>query len=174
MYAWLSSQIGAFAANITTSFVIFIIATVAITAIVLFLRRSNTGSFSINRKKYPSRLTLCDTIVIDQTRRLVLVRCDDKEHLLLVGGLTDVVVESSVTSTSIIQKRETQPTLKTTKTPSCHNFTEKRSFSVNEREHTQDKNSTSFMNQYVEDSAITAEIEGRQEPSLFIPPASKK
>ncbi|WP_336294822.1 hypothetical protein [Bartonella sp. CB169] len=169
MYAWLSSQIGTPAANITASLVIFIITITAITAIILFLRRLNKESFDINIKKHPSRLTLCDTIAIDRVRRLVLIRCDDKEHLLLVGGLTDVVVESNIVNKSITQKKETQTALKIIKKHPSPKLTEERPFSVNEKEDMQNENPTSFMNQYVEDSAITAEIEGRQDPFLFIP-----
>ncbi|OPB35565.1 flagellar biosynthetic protein FliO [Bartonella taylorii] len=171
MYIWLSNQIGTSAANITTSVVFFIITITALATIILFVRRLNTGRFSINKKKHLSRLTLCDTLSIDRARRLILVRCDDKEHLLLIGGLTDVVVESNITTTSMIQKKETQPTLTTTEINP--DLTEKISFSRNERKHTQNTSPSSFMKQNVEDSAITAEIEGRQEPSLFIPAAKK-
>lgn len=33
---------------------------------------------------------------IDSRRRLVLVRRDDREHLLLIGGANDVVVETGI------------------------------------------------------------------------------
>ncbi|WP_039760247.1 flagellar biosynthetic protein FliO [Bartonella queenslandensis] len=158
MYIWLSDQIGVPAANITISFLFFIIIITVITIIILFLRHLTTRRFKINRKKNLSRLALCDAISIDRTRRLVLVRCDNKEHLLLIGGLTDVVVESDITNTSRIQKRE----IHTHPTPP---FTE-----IND---TPDKSSSSFTNQAIKDSAITAEIEGRQEPSLFIPTPPK-
>lgn len=154
MYIWLSDQIGVSAANITISFLFFVITITAITIIILFLRYLNTRKFNIKRKKSLSRLALCEAISIDRTRHLVLVRCDNKEHLLLIGGLTDVVVESDITNISKIQKREIHPH----PTPP---FTE--------RNDTPDKDSSSFINQAIKDSAITAEIEGRQEPSLFIP-----
>ncbi|EJF90924.1 hypothetical protein ME1_00124 [Bartonella vinsonii subsp. arupensis OK-94-513] len=172
MYVWLSNQIGASAANIAVSFIFFIITITAIATILLFLRRLKIKRFRFHPKKHPSRLTLCETIALDRTRRLVLVRCDDKEHLLLIGGLTDIVVESNITSTPTIQKRETQPTLTPTEANLKLGLTEKRPYS-GKREHSKDKTSTSFMNQNVEDSAITAEIEGRQEPSLFIPTQKK-
>ncbi|PIT69293.1 flagellar biosynthetic protein FliO [Bartonella tribocorum] len=158
MYIWLSDQIGVSAANITISSLFFIITIAAITIIILFLRRLNMGRFKTNRKKNLSRLALCEAISIDRTRHLVLVRCDDKEHLLLIGGLTDVVVESDIANTSRTQKREihTDPTSPLT-----------------ERNDTPDKISSSFSKQAVKDSAITAEIEGRQEPSLFIPTPPK-
>ncbi|PIT68509.1 flagellar biosynthetic protein FliO [Bartonella tribocorum] len=158
MYIWLSDQIGVSAANITISFLFFIITIAAITIIILFLRRFNKGRFKINRKKSLSRLALCEAISIDRTRHLVLVRCDNKEHLLLIGGLTDVIVESDITNTSRIPKRE----IDTHPSPP-----------FKERNDTPDKNSSSFTNQAIKDSAITAEIEGRQEPSLFIPTPPK-
>ncbi|WP_375629391.1 MULTISPECIES: hypothetical protein [unclassified Bartonella] len=158
MYIWLSEQIGVSAAKITISFLFFIITIVAITIIILFLRRLSTKRFSINRKKSLSRLALCEVISIDRARRLVLVRCDNKEHLLLIGGLTDVVVESDITGTSKIQKRETLTHPNSAPT---------------ERNDIPDKNPSPFTNQAVKDSAITAEIEGRQEPSLFIPTPQK-
>ncbi|WP_273724102.1 flagellar biosynthetic protein FliO [Bartonella sp. AU18XJBT] len=158
MVIWLSEQIGVSAAKIMISFLFFIITIVAITVIILFLRRLSTGRFSNNRKKSLSRLALCEVISIDRARRLVLVRCDNKEHLLLIGGLTDVVVESDISSISKIQKRETR----THPNPAS-----------TERNDILDKNPSRFTNQAVKDSAITAEIEGRQEPSLFIPTPQK-
>ncbi|WP_375649963.1 hypothetical protein [Bartonella sp. OT172YNZD] len=158
MYIWLSEQIGVSAAKITISFLFFIITIVAITIIILFLRRLSMRRFNINGKKSLSRLALCEVISIDRARRLVLVRCDEKEYLLLIGGLTDVVVESDITSTSKIQKRETH--------------THPNSAPI-EKNGISDKSPSSFTSEAVKDSAITAEIEGRQEPSLFIPTPQK-
>ncbi|MQT13876.1 flagellar biosynthetic protein FliO [Segnochrobactrum spirostomi] len=42
------------------------------------------------------RLELMETLPIDNRRRLVLVRRDGVEHLILVGGVTDVVVEAAI------------------------------------------------------------------------------
>lgn len=41
-----------------------------------------------------SRLTVEDTLYLDPRRRLVLVRCDAREHLLLLGATQDVVVDT--------------------------------------------------------------------------------
>lgn len=43
------------------------------------------------------RLGISEYYEIDKTRRLVLVRRDDVEHLLLIGGPQDLVVEQGVT-----------------------------------------------------------------------------
>ncbi|WP_455480011.1 flagellar biosynthetic protein FliO [Bartonella sp. B23] len=173
MYVWLSSQMGTSATNIVVGVVFFIITLTALATIILSLRCLKRGQFSINRKKPSSRLTLCETIAIDRARRLVLVRCDDKEHLLLIGGFTDIVVESNVASASITKKIETQPTPTTMENNLTQDSTEKRSSSVNKQGYTKNKNTTLLMDKNVKDSAITAEIEGRQEPSLFIPAPPK-
>lgn len=38
------------------------------------------------------RLKVVESALIDGRRRLVLVRCDDRDHLLMIGGVTDLVV----------------------------------------------------------------------------------
>jgi hypothetical protein len=42
------------------------------------------------------RLAVVESTVVDPERRLLLVRCDNVEHLILVGGPADVVVENDV------------------------------------------------------------------------------
>lgn len=44
------------------------------------------------------RLGIIDSIAIDAKRRLILVSRDDMEHLLCVGGETDLVIEQSIKS----------------------------------------------------------------------------
>ncbi|EJF86493.1 flagellar biosynthetic protein FliO [Candidatus Bartonella washoeensis] len=178
MHVWLSSQIGTSAANITISLVLFIMIATTITTIIMFLRRLKTRGFNTHRKKHSPRLTICDTIAIDRTRRLMLIRRDNTEHLILIGGLKDIVIESNIIDKRIThksadkQKQDTQQALTIPKTNSNPNLIEKIPCPVSEIEHPQD-NISKPLNQYLEDSAITAEIEGRQEPSLFIP-AQKK
>ena len=41
------------------------------------------------------RLQIVESLSLDMRRRLVIVRHDDKEHLLLLGNERDLVVESS-------------------------------------------------------------------------------
>jgi flagellar protein FliO/FliZ len=42
------------------------------------------------------RLSVVDTLAIDQKRQLVIIRRDDVEHLILTGGPQDVVVETGI------------------------------------------------------------------------------
>jgi hypothetical protein len=55
------------------------------------------GTFAFRlRRKAPPRLALVDALPIDSRRRLVLVRRDQFEHLILIGGETDLVVEDVI------------------------------------------------------------------------------
>jgi hypothetical protein len=47
------------------------------------------------------RLGISEYHELDKSRRLVLIRRDNVEHLLLIGGPQDVVVESGVTAAGI-------------------------------------------------------------------------
>ena len=55
---------------------------------------SNLGS-SANRGRMP-RLAVIDAAAVDGRRRLVLVRRDNVEHLLMIGGPADLVVEPNI------------------------------------------------------------------------------
>ena len=46
----------------------------------------------------PRRLKVIETLALDSRRRLVLVRRDQTEHLLLVGGATEMTVETGIRS----------------------------------------------------------------------------
>ena len=56
---------------------------------------SNRLGANSNRGRMP-RLAVIDAAAVDGRRRLVLVRRDNMEHLLLIGGPTDIVVESNI------------------------------------------------------------------------------
>ena len=55
---------------------------------------SSLGS-SAGRGRMP-RLAVIDAAAVDGRRRLVLVRRDNVEHLLMIGGPTDIVVEPNI------------------------------------------------------------------------------
>ncbi|RFC62372.1 hypothetical protein DYI37_16205 [Fulvimarina endophytica] len=79
--------------------VVFVAASVCALAVVVLLlaRRTQAGGslLSVARVQRP-RLAVVETIGIGERRRLVLVRHDDKEHLLMLGGHTDLVVASGL------------------------------------------------------------------------------
>ena len=49
-------------------------------------------------KNRQPRLQVLDAAAVDARRRLVLVRRDDTEHLIMIGGPTDIVIESGITA----------------------------------------------------------------------------
>ena len=49
------------------------------------------------------RLGISEYYEIDKSRRMVLVRRDNVEHLILIGGPQDVVIESGISSASVAE-----------------------------------------------------------------------
>src|ERR1700719_1223818 len=76
--------------------VTFFFAFVAVLAAGLVPRfATNRLGANTNRGRMP-RLAVIDAAAVDGRRRLVLVRRDNIEHLLMIGGPTDIVVESNI------------------------------------------------------------------------------
>lgn len=78
-------------------FVAFVIVLALIGVAAWLVRRfggSSIGS-NANRGRMP-RLAVIDAATVDGRRRLVLVRRDNVEHLLMIGGPTDIVVEPNI------------------------------------------------------------------------------
>src|SRR5437879_4968259 len=72
-----------------------VLALIAVTA--WFLPRFGTGRLGGGgtRGRQP-RLAVIDAATVDSRRRLILIRRDNVEHLLMIGGPTDVVVEANI------------------------------------------------------------------------------
>ena len=85
--------------------VTFFFAFVAVLALIgvaaWLVRRFATSRLGANpnRGRMP-RLAVIDAAAVDGRRRLVLVRRDNIEHLLMIGGPTDIVVESNIVRAS--------------------------------------------------------------------------
>ncbi|MBZ9736850.1 flagellar biosynthetic protein FliO [Mesorhizobium sp. CA9] len=60
------------------------------------VRNLTFGTFVAGGRNRKTRLAVMDATAVDSHRRLVLVRRDDIEHLILIGGPTDVVVERDI------------------------------------------------------------------------------
>lgn len=73
---------------------------VIVLVIVKLVRSLTFGTFVAGGRNRKTRLAVMDATAIDSQRRLVLVRRDDIEHLLLIGGPTDVVVETDIRMTA--------------------------------------------------------------------------
>ncbi len=75
---------------------IFVLGLIGLAAVLL--RRFGPGGLMVARTKPGAarRLSVIDSLTLDPRRRLVLIRRDDKEHLLLLGSQSDIVVEGSI------------------------------------------------------------------------------
>jgi flagellar protein FliO/FliZ len=80
------------------TFVFAFVAVLALIGLAAWLVRRFAGNrlgANTNRGRMP-RLAVIDAAAVDGRRRLVLVRRDNIEHLLMIGGPTDIVVEPNI------------------------------------------------------------------------------
>src|SRR5262245_66647589 len=76
----------------------FVIVAALLMATVSLRRRfggTRLGTTS-SRGRQPPRLAVIDTVFVEGRLRLVLIRRDNVEHLILIGGPTDVVIEQNI------------------------------------------------------------------------------
>lgn len=84
-----------------TNFVIAVavvgLALIAYAGVLKYLReRPVSPLMAITGRERAKRLSVIDAAVVDTRRRVVLIRRDNVEHLVLIGGPTDVVIESRI------------------------------------------------------------------------------
>lgn len=96
MFDWLDSVAGpGYAAAVLWTFAALVLLVIVL-VIVKLIRSLTFGTFVAGGRNRKTRLAVMDATAVDSHRRLVLVRRDDVEHLLLIGGPTDVVVETDI------------------------------------------------------------------------------
>ena len=94
MFNWLS-EISGF--EVSTIQYIIIISAILLIAFFLLTIRGRSYIPIVNRtRKRGRRLQVKEYIKVDAQRSLVLVQRDNVEHLLLVGGNTDILIEKSI------------------------------------------------------------------------------
>jgi flagellar protein FliO/FliZ len=89
--------------SVPAKFLLAFIVVLAVLGIGGYLMRRLTGgtmSISGPRGRQP-RLAVIDAASVDGRRRLVLIRRDNVEHLLLIGGPTDIVVEPNIDKAAV-------------------------------------------------------------------------
>ncbi|WP_315831513.1 flagellar biosynthetic protein FliO [Bradyrhizobium prioriisuperbiae] len=92
------------------TFALIFLAVLAIVGLAVWLvsrfGKNRIGS-NANRGRMP-RLAVIDAATVDTRRRLVLVRRDNVEHLLMIGGPTDIVIEPNIVR-AVPQREQTSP-----------------------------------------------------------------
>lgn len=100
MFDWLTGIVGEDSAPIATYILIFILLLVGLLILRFVLRRMQGGTFVNGGHGRKKRLAVIDATPVDNRRRLVLVRRDNVEHLVLIGGMNDLVVERDIDAQS--------------------------------------------------------------------------
>lgn len=92
---FLTSLFGGSEGSILTA-ILALVAVIALILIVLYVMKLMfRGTAAVNRVG-KRRLAVIDQLALDPKRRLVIVRRDNVDHLLLIGGPQDVVVEGAI------------------------------------------------------------------------------
>ncbi|MHC1548699.1 hypothetical protein [Phyllobacterium sp. K27] len=96
MNAWLATIVGETAAPIVGFILLFALVIALLLLVFAVLRRVTGGTFVAGGRNRQVRLSVTDAAAVDNRRRLVLVRRDDVEHLILIGGPSDLVIEQNI------------------------------------------------------------------------------
>ena len=75
---------------------VFVLALIGV--LTALARRYGLGYRAVPRKGKGRRLSIVEAIPVDAKRRLVLVQRDSTEHLVLLGGGADFLIESITAS----------------------------------------------------------------------------
>lgn len=83
-------------------------------ALVLGYRYLQTGDIGITLPNWfaprpAPRLGVSEQVMVDGRRKLVLVRRDDVEHLILTGGPVDVVIETGIAAPPLADSEQFLP-----------------------------------------------------------------
>lgn len=83
----------------------FVVVLVLIGVLAWAVRRFGATRLEAARSRQP-RLAVVDSAAVDGRRKLVIVRRDNIEHLLMIGGPTDVLVEANIVRGGAVAARE--------------------------------------------------------------------
>jgi flagellar protein FliO/FliZ len=77
---------------------IFVCISAAVVAVAVIVRnvRRGPGLATLFAPKQLKRIDIVEQAFVDAKRKLILVRRDDVEHLVMTGGPVDVVIESGI------------------------------------------------------------------------------
>lgn len=96
MAAWFEGMFGADYGPVVMWSAMLLGAAIIVMVLYWVIRRAMSGTFVVGGKGRRPRLAVLDAAAVDSRRRLVLIRRDNKEHLIMIGGPTDLVVERGI------------------------------------------------------------------------------
>ena len=96
---------------------VFVLALIGLAAWLVRRFGGNRLGANSARGRMP-RLAVIDAAAVDGRRRLVLVRRDNVEHLIMIGGPSDIVVEPNIVRAAPGRERDQAPQRDTSRGPS--------------------------------------------------------
>ncbi len=93
---WIKQYIGEAPTTPAQWLVIAILGAILLILLHSLYRRLSGGMYISGGRSRKARLAVMDAAPVDNHRRLVLVRRDDVEHLVMIGGGTDFVIEQNI------------------------------------------------------------------------------
>jgi flagellar biogenesis protein FliO len=76
--------------------VLALIIVIALIILLVWALKFLTDMTASVGRRQQKRLGVVESIAIDQKRQLILIRRDNVEHLIMIGGVNEFVVESSI------------------------------------------------------------------------------
>ena len=64
--------------------------------LALIAKKFGMGNRGPMRRGSKNRLSIIDSMQVDAKRRIVLIRCDNKDYMLLLGGATELLIEDNL------------------------------------------------------------------------------
>ena len=62
----------------------------------LLAKKFGMGNRGPTRRGKGARLSIVESMQVDGKRRVVLIRCDKKDYMLLLGGATELMIDSNL------------------------------------------------------------------------------
>jgi flagellar biogenesis protein FliO len=112
MNEFIASYVGAESAQTVTYGLMGLAGLIGLLILYWLFKKLRHGTFISGGRSALPRLAVQDATPVDSHRRLVLVRRDDVEHLLLIGGNTDIVVEQNIRIGGPAQRSVPEPALR--------------------------------------------------------------
>ena len=96
MFQWFESVAGSTYASAMLWTLAALVLLLVVLVLIKIVRSLTFGTFVAGGRNRKTRLAVMDAAAVDSQRRLVLVRRDDVEHLVLIGGANDLVIEQNI------------------------------------------------------------------------------
>src|ERR1700674_5158382 len=94
--------------TIVTAIIALVVVLALIATTAWLVRRFGVARLRGARGRQP-RLAVIDAAAVDGRRKLIIIRRDNVEHLLMIGGPSDVLVETNIMRAATVAQREATP-----------------------------------------------------------------